>query len=160
MSKHQDPINVDLLTFQQLWHSQRRAQHQPLLRSRSSGVRVKNMATLDKTKSLAMDPVSGVADIAFQRIGRHTAYSSSPVALTLATCSRNHRTRWATPIYPAYHPRQCTCLWDANIWLCRTCRMSILSIGRDSIELDSISVTIFRNAHAWPGRSSSRSYRL
>ena len=39
-------------------------------------------------------------------------------------CSRNHRIRNGPPVRPPNYPRQCTCLWDDKLWLCRTCRIS------------------------------------
>jgi hypothetical protein len=78
------------------------------------------MATVDRTTSLATDPISGFANIAFQRIRRHIACAPSPAALTFATHAREIIKR------DRQLPCECVCQFncvDKRVHLCTDCRI-------------------------------------
>jgi hypothetical protein len=133
MLKQQDPINVDLLTFQQVALAQPTACTTPATSTIPLNRCEGQEYGYDGQENIAGHGPSfwGCQHCVPKNWEAYSMFVKSRGVDLCNTCSRNHRTRQATPIFPASHPRQCTCLWDANIWLCRTCRMSISSIDRD-----------------------------
>jgi hypothetical protein len=126
MLKHQDPTNFNLLTFQRV----------PLLQPTLCTTPATSVIPLKRCEghALGYSGQDGVPDhgpnfLVCQHCVQKAweAYSifvkSRGVDLCY-TCSREHRRRNAPPIRPPNYPRQCTCVWDDKVWLCRTCRMA------------------------------------